>query len=127
MVKVTESAAVDPAVMSDEERVALAKSLLNSVEGVMVASMPADPAPDMGQARELATPVELPANYEYMGAVDKAKVLELALDQLQKRNSELLTELEHRTQWEAVRLSTALRERNAEENTRAQVIVHIWQ
>jgi hypothetical protein len=40
-------------------------------------------------------------------------VLESALDQLQKRNSELLTELEHRTQWEAVRLSTALRERDA--------------
>ena len=111
--------------MTPEERVALAKTLLNTVEGVTVAELPKDvnDAPELAKARELVSPVELPANYEYMGAVDKAKVLELALDQLQKRNSELLTELEHRTQWEAVRISTAIRERNQEENSRAQAIV----
>lgn len=58
-----------------------------------------------------------------MGAVEKAKVLETALDQLQKRNGELLTELEHRTQWEAVRLSTALRDRASEEQQRAELAI----
>lgn len=123
MVKVTKSAAVDPAVMSEEERVTLAKSLLSSVPGVMVAEMPKEDPPSVEQAKTLVSPIDLPANYAYMGAVDKAKVLELALEQLQKRNSELLTELEHRTQWEAVRLSTALRERASQENERAQEVI----
>ena len=51
-----------------------------------------------------------------------AQVLETALNQLQNRNSELLTELEHRTQWEAVRLSTALRVRAAEEEQRQKLV-----
>jgi hypothetical protein len=106
---------VDPALMTEEERVELAESLVANIPGFAVAKMPADAdqVPELEKARTLATPVELPQNYPYLGAIEKAKVLESALDQLQKRNSELLTELEHRTQWEAVRLSTALRERDA--------------
>jgi len=40
-----------------------------------------------------------------------------------KCNSELLVELERRTQWEAVRLSTLLRERSAEENARSKYAI----
>lgn len=99
----------------------LAKMLVADIPGMQLAKMPQDPtdAPALDQARQLATPVELPSDYAYLGAIEKAKVLETALDQLQKRNSELLTELEHRTQWEAVRLSTALRARASEERERA--------
>jgi len=128
-VQVTPAVSVDPMLMSEEERVALAASLVASIPNVSVAKIPeaAKTLPEIAKARELATPVALPKNYAYLGAVEKAKVLENALEAMQKRNSELLTELEHRTQWEAVRLSTALRERAAEEGERAKALIETAQ
>jgi len=119
-VQVTSSGAtVDPTIMTEDQRVALAESLLADISGVSVAKMPAEP-PALETARSLALPVDLPENYAYLGAVEKAKVLEAALDQLQSRNKSLVGELEARTQWEAVRLSTLLRERSEEETARSK-------
>lgn len=75
-VQVTPAVSVDPMLMSEEERVALAASLVASIPNVSVAKIPeaAKTLPEIAKARELATPVALPKNYAYLGAVEKAKV-----------------------------------------------------
>jgi mitofilin len=87
----------------------------------MIAKMPtdADAVPALNDVSEL-TQVSLPENYAYLGAVQKAQALEVALEKMKKHNGALLTELSNRTQWEAVRLSTTLRERAAEEHQRTR-------
>jgi hypothetical protein len=112
--------------MTVSERLAYAESLLADIEGVAIARLPKDydKAPEVADARKIGSPVQLPENYEYLGAVEKAKVLEAALKTVEKKNLALLTELESRTQWEAVRLSTALRERAAQEHDRCVAAVN---
>eukprot|EP00656_Telonema_subtile_P008898 TRINITY_DN14160_c0_g1_i1.p1 TRINITY_DN14160_c0_g1~~TRINITY_DN14160_c0_g1_i1.p1 ORF type:complete len:555 (-),score=212.19 TRINITY_DN14160_c0_g1_i1:74-1738(-) len=108
-------------VMSEEEQAEAAAEIAKEQLLASVASLPAEDALEpLKDAAALQLDASLPADFEQMSFTQQIEACEAVIERVRQQYDSLISELDNRTQWEAVRLGTALRQKEEEQAARLE-------
>jgi len=95
-------------VMSEADRIDEATEIVRGIPGVQVCQLPSEAELLASMSHVLSAPPALPDNFDELDAQAQKEACQLALSTVTEQYNSLVTALEQRTKWEAVRLAATL-------------------